>query len=108
MFRIVLLSLAIASFSSACFAQMDEDMPSVAVKYADLDLNTREGAHALVARINVAAERVCGAAYYADIQVMDQVKACRQDAVSSAVSAINKPMVFAAAHLANPNQLAHR
>ena len=108
MFRTIILSLAIASYGGACFAQFDEKMPSVAVKYADLDLDTHQGAQALVDRLNAAAEHVCAAAYLTGVQSVDQVKACREGAVSNAIAAINMPLVYAAAHGGEPDLLAQR
>ena len=63
--RIVVAAfVAIAVGVPACFAQTppkDGEIPSVTVKYADLNLSTEEGSRALYVRLVAAAQQVCPA-----------------------------------------------
>ena len=51
--------LTIGSFVSAQAAQPARELPSVTVRYADLDLNTAGGVDALYGRLRAAARAVC-------------------------------------------------
>ncbi len=110
MLRIALLSLALAASSTAALAQSDEQVPSLAVNFTDLNLQTPAGAHTLVTRIAEAAAKVCQRDYVsiADVVAMNQFKICRDAAMVEAITAINNPLVFAAAHQANPYMMARR
>jgi UrcA family protein len=60
--RVVAAFVAIAVSIPAAFAQMPMqlgEIPSVTVKYTDLNLSSEEGSRALYGRLIVAARRVC-------------------------------------------------
>ncbi|MGH6993153.1 MAG: UrcA family protein, partial [Caulobacteraceae bacterium] len=74
-------------------AQTDPGI-SVRVQTADLDLSTSAGAHALLQRIDWAANAACGGA--PDIRLLSQVQqyqSCRKSAIEGAVSQVHSPMV---------------
>jgi UrcA family protein len=68
-----------------------DDVYSVTVKFADLDLNREAGIAKLYVRIRGAARRVC------DQQAIDQPAAnhpaCMKRAVSTAIARIDRPML---------------
>ena len=70
------------------------DVPSVTVRYADLDLSSPAGASALYGRIQAAARQVCG---YAGRDVVAQAswRSCYRSAVGDAVSKVNSPLLIA-------------
>ncbi len=72
--------------------------PSVKIVFADLDLNSREGAAAALRRIERAAVTVCGDE--PDIRQLDRQAAfesCRREAVTGAVKSLDRPLVSRAA-----------
>ncbi|MES1189630.1 MAG: UrcA family protein [Steroidobacter sp.] len=80
-----------------------DDVPSVTVKYGDLNLATSAGAQRLYRRIVIAAERVCPTEGTRDLNRLAHVRACRADAIARAVQAVNNAQL-AAVH----EQSAHR
>jgi UrcA family protein len=112
MTRFPVLCLAAAA-TLACaapvLAQASDTVPSVTVSYADLNLGSPAGAHALLKRIEAAADTACGGA--PDIRRLDQLAsyaACRRSAVARAVVAVGSPMLTAIAHGASPASFAAR
>jgi UrcA family protein len=87
--------LVAAGASSAGAAISSTDTRSIVVRYADLDINTRQGASALYRRIAVAAQQVCPDADIGDLHRISQVRVCRQQAVARAVQAIGSPLLAA-------------
>lgn len=83
---IVLLSSG--TFTAAAGATPDGDVPSVVVRFGDLDLSTQEGALVLYRRIVSAAERVCPAWNPRDLQTVSVSSACRKAAIARAVAAV--------------------
>jgi UrcA family protein len=80
-------------------AQTSDTFPSVTVKYGDLDTGSPAGAHALLERIEAAANTACGGA--PDIRQLEQwasFEACRRSAIAKAVVAVASPMLTAMAH----------
>lgn len=97
----VLCLAAAATLSGAipAHAQISDAVPSVMVKYGDLNIGSRAGAQALLRRIEAAANTACGGA--PDIRQLDQwagFQACRGSAVARAVVAVDSPMLTAMAH----------
>jgi UrcA family protein len=87
---------AIALISTPAFArpvQGDEETPrQAAVSYADLNLSTGEGQAILVARINRAAETVCGPEPDSrDLKRLPAYRQCMKQSVETAVAAIPSP-----------------
>jgi UrcA family protein len=81
--------------SAASAATPPSDAPSVVVRYADLDITTRQGASALYRRIAAAAQRVCPDADIRDLDFSSQIRACQQQAIARAVQAISSPLLAA-------------
>jgi UrcA family protein len=102
-----------AAFTLWCaapaLAQTSDAVPSVAVKYGDLNIASPAGAQALLKRIEAAANSACGGA--PDIRQFDQLadfEACRRSAVARAVVAVDSPMLTAMAHGRSPAGFAAR
>jgi UrcA family protein len=107
----VLCLAAAASLSCAApvLAQTLDTVPSVTVKFADLNIGSRAGAWVLLKRIEAAANTACGGA--PDIRLLDQLarfEACRRSAVARAVAAVDSPMLTAMAHGGAPPSFAAR
>ena len=94
-----------SAFAVPAFAQDTAGaVPSVQVRYHDLNLATTEGTAALDRRIKAAAERVCGAYDVRDLGVLARINACRRSAVTGtatqvaeAVSAAKRGQAYAQA-----------
>jgi UrcA family protein len=70
----------------------DGDIPSVAVKYSDLNLSTTEGSHALYQRLVDAARRVCPQqGYVTELAHNREVQHCVTTTVERAVKEIKNP-----------------
>jgi UrcA family protein len=76
------------------------DVPSVVVRFNDLDILTEQGASSLYRRIAVAARHVCPDADIRDLKGRAQSQSCREQAVARAVWAVSSPRLAAmyAAH----------
>jgi len=70
------------------------DVPSVTVRYADLDLSTSAGANELYQRIQAAAKQVCGPPG-ADLIEQTGWRRCYRMAVGDAVRKVNSPLLIA-------------
>lgn len=97
----VLCLAAAAAMSGAipARAQISDAVPSVTVKYGDLNIGAQAGAQVLLRRIESAANTACGGP--PDIRQLNQwasFEACRKSAVARAVVAIDSPMLTAVAH----------
>ncbi len=104
-----LAAAATLSCATAALAQIADTVPSVTVKYSDLNIGARPGAQLLLRRIESAANTACGGA--PDIRQLDRLasfEACRRAAVARAVVAINSPMLTAMAHGGHPASFAAR
>jgi len=90
---------ATLSCAVPALAQISDTVPRVTVKYSDLDIGSRDGAQALLKRLEAAANTACGGA--PDIRQLDQLasfEACRKSALARAVAAVDSPMLTAMAH----------
>ncbi len=97
----VLCLAAAATLSCAipALAQISDTVPSVTVKFGDLNIGSPAGAQVLLRRIKAAANTACGGA--PDIRLLSQwasFEACRRSAVARAVVAVGSPMLTAMAH----------
>ena len=104
-----LAAAATLSCAAPALAQTSDTVPSVAVKYSDLNIGSRSGAQVLLKRIEAAANTACGGA--PDIRQLDQwasFEACRKSAVARAVVAVDSPMLTAMAHGGSPASFAAR
>ena len=84
--------------AGVAFADMSQDeLESVAVSYAELDLSKPAGAVVLYDRLQRAAEEVCGvddrsSSLYSALTKTDK-RACYEDALSRAVAQVDAPLV---------------
>src|SRR5271154_1506917 len=75
-------------------AQTSDAVPSISVRFGDLNVGSPAGAKVLLRRIEAAANIACGGA--PDIRRLDQLggfEACRRSAVARAVVAVDSPML---------------
>jgi UrcA family protein len=76
------------------------DVPKQVVKYADLNLNSLEGASILYRRIEQAAERVCGGPLdMRELSAAVRLSSCKVHSIERAVDAVNST-VLTSVHLA--------
>jgi UrcA family protein len=87
--------LLAGSVGAAQAATSTDEVPSVVVRYGDLDLSTSEGARVLYQRISVAARQVCPAQVTKVIALVGKNRACREAAIERAVNAVNNPQLVA-------------
>ena len=107
----VLCLAAVTTLSCAApaLAQASDTVPSVTVKYSDLNIGSRGGAQVLLKRIDAAANTACGGA--PDIRELSRLasfEACRRSAIARAVTAVDSPVLTAMAHLGSPASFAAR
>ena len=89
------LALGSAGVSQTAFAQSD-DVASVKVQYAELNLSSPAGAKAMLQRINQAANEVCGPQSTGRIDRVARLReTCVKQAISGSVRQLNAPMVTA-------------
>jgi UrcA family protein len=67
------------------------DVPSVSVRYDDLNLSTTAGVDTLYRRISAAARQVCPLGDLRDLQRVLAADRCQAAAVTKAVSEVNNP-----------------
>ncbi len=96
-FRPLVLASAVCLLgaASAGASQSASPVPSVTVKYRDLNLNTIEGANTLYRRIRGAARTVCGEEGRALFE-QQAWRACFEDALARAVATVNSPLLTGA------------
>jgi UrcA family protein len=87
--------LLAGSLGVAQAATPSEDVPTVVVSYADLDVSTPEGARALYQRISVAAHKVCPFKDSVQPLRVAMNNACRAAAIERAVSSVNSTQLAA-------------
>ena len=85
--------LGAASFGAVA-ATPDSDLPTITVRYGDLNLTTDQGTRVLYRRLTGAANLVCPTADNRDLNGSTQAAKCRATAIAAAVKKINN------AHLA--------
>jgi UrcA family protein len=89
---IKLLPLAAAlALSGYASATTPKELPSVVVKYGDLDLDTKAGVKSLHSRLRFAAEQVCSPLDSRVLGLRDQYDRCVTDAVTQSVAAVGNP-----------------
>lgn len=102
-------TLAMASPSFADVVVKDgrpADVPRREVRFADLDLDTREGLDRLDTRISIAVRIVCG---NADLRMLDQfvkVRECRRDSLHRAFADRDAILAARLARRGEPDRLA--
>jgi UrcA family protein len=76
-------------------APSSDDVPTVKVSYAGLDLASPDGAEILYRRLKGAAERVCGPLDRRNLSQLARWSACYDKALSDALSHVNQEQVTA-------------
>ena len=77
--------------------QPHHQMKSTAVQFADLNLQTQQGADAAIQRLRAAAKRVCAPRPHSrEVRAMDDYQSCIKGAMQDGVTSINNPAVQAA------------
>ena len=88
----VAAALALGGFAQASTVRQ---LPSVVVKYGDLDLNTVEGVTSLHARLNKAARQACSQLDSRVLGLRDQYEFCVSSAVTKGVSDVGNEKLSA-------------
>jgi UrcA family protein len=73
--------------------QMNGSVPSLTVRYDDLDLTTQQGIAILHRRIRYAASQVCPLTVSADLGQIARAHACQNQAIERAERAVGNPML---------------
>lgn len=79
--------------------------PDIAVRFADLDVNTVAGATQLLQRIESAADSVCARLDHGDLASRGNRERCEQKLTAAAVTKVNHPVlaqVYESAHHTAP------
>jgi UrcA family protein len=95
--------------TTPALAQISDTVPSVTVKYGDLNIGSRPGAQMLLKRIEAAANTACGGA--PDIRQLNQLasfETCRRSAIARAVVGVGSPALTAVARGGNQASFAAR
>ena len=77
-----LAALAFTAVPAASAPQAPAGSATVAVHFADLDLNSRAGVAKLDRRIRAAVETACGSASSFDVRGKNQVRKCREETLT--------------------------
>jgi len=85
---IKLLPLAAALVSGLAGASTRAELPSVIVKYGDLNLGTKAGIATLHSRLRTAAAQVCSPLNSRVLGLREQYEICVSDAVKESVEAV--------------------
>jgi UrcA family protein len=88
-------SIIAAAAGVASAAGTPTEVPSVVVRFTDLDLGTDQGVRSLYSRIARAAHVVCPDAPIRDLNAAAQSRACQQQAIARAVREVNTPLLAA-------------
>jgi UrcA family protein len=93
-----LVAFAASAITGTAFAvpptvATSDGVPSIQVRYADLNLATDTGTNALYHRIAAAARLVCPQADIRDLPAMAASKRCQAEAVAQAVRDVNSPQL---------------
>jgi UrcA family protein len=80
---------ALGATTGSFAAPLSDDVPSVTVRYDDLNLGTPEGVNALYRRISSAARAVCPDEHSRDLNVVAASERCQANAVAQAVRGVN-------------------
>jgi len=91
----LLFSVSLGGAVSAPANADTGDIPSVAVKFADLDISRPEGAARLYGRIKTAATMVCSSFDRSGLAAQANFKTCVSDAIARAVAKVDSPSLYA-------------
>lgn len=95
----LILVLGAGTIATASAAAVDADVPSIVVRYGDLNLSTEQGAQALYRRIAFVAKQVCPDGESRGLESLNHARACQRGAIERAVKAVHNERL-AAAHAA--------
>ncbi len=84
-----------AAASVAGAATAPDGVPSVTVRFADLDITTEQGAHTLYRRIQSAARVVCPSADARELERSAASRSCQEQAIARAVQSVSSPRLAA-------------
>jgi len=88
-------ALAISGYAGATTPKdLSNDLPSVVVKYGDLDLASEAGVKSLHARLRNAAEQVCSPFESRVLGLREQYERCVTDAITQSVAAVGNPSLI--------------
>ena len=87
--------LLVGSLGVAQAATASDEVPSLVVRYGDLDLSTDAGVRALSRRLSTAAHQVCPFEDSKSPAQMAYNSTCRAEAIARAVHDINSPHLAA-------------
>lgn len=76
-------------------APENDGVPSRVVRFADLNLQSREGIRALYSRIRTAAQEVCEPVYFRAAQSNISRRRCQERAIEQAVAAVGSQSLTA-------------
>ena len=94
-FTTAMMIFALALGFQSARAAPPQNVSSVIVHFADLDLSRSEGAAVLYKRLKGAAETVCAPLDDRDVARHMGFKACAQSAISAAVAKVDQPALTA-------------
>ena len=90
-----MMMFALALGFQSAYADPPQNVPSVVVHFADLDLSRSEGATVLYQRLRAAAQTVCAPLEDRGLARHLSFKACVQTAISTAVAKVDRPALTA-------------
>ena len=82
---------------------LNDEVPTVTVRYGDLNLATETGVRKLYQRLSVAAQEVCQTPDARSLALLSYSHTCRANAIARAVHEINSPQL-AALHAEHSNR----
>jgi len=88
-------ALVVATLGMVSDSAHADEVTSVQVTYADLDLTTVEGSQALYRRIATAARHVCPTADGRNVTAVSISQQCQKTAIENALQAVKEPTVAA-------------
>ncbi len=89
--KLVLAVAGLAASVSGLAATAAAEVPSVTVRYDDLNLSTAAGVDQLYRRISMAAQRVCPLGDLRDLRRVQAAERCQAAALANAVNKVNSP-----------------
>lgn len=98
-----LLTLALVTLVASTAARADEPRNLMTVQYADLNLDSPIGAQRLMSRLKNAARDVCRSEDDKGLTAYTRFTACKDQALASAITSINKPTLNALYRQTHPS-----
>ena len=93
-FAAVVATTLCVSASQAQVSTKDGDIPSIAVRYSDLNLATEEGSRVLYSRLVAAAQQVCPQkGYVMELRQNRDAQRCIVSSVEQAVKQVRSPQL---------------